>query len=82
MGLAIDFIMICETFLNDANMYMFPIPGYNFACNNRLHVKGGGVALYIRDTLNITPRKDLTVNHGIEFESVFVEIFADERKLL
>ena len=31
---------------------------------------------------NITPRKDLIVNHGTEFESVFVEIFADERKLL
>ena len=24
MGLAIDFIMICETFLNDDNMNMFP----------------------------------------------------------
>ena len=82
MGLAIDFMMICETFLNDANMNMFPIPGYNFVCNNRLRGKGGGVALFIRDNFNITPRKDLTVKQGTEFESVFVEIFADERKLL
>ena len=52
------------------NMNMFPIPGYNFVCNNRLRGKGGGVALYIRDNFNITPRKDLTVNHGTEFESV------------
>ena len=42
MGLAIDFIMICETFLNDANMNMFPIPGYNCVCNNRILGKGGG----------------------------------------
>ena len=39
MGFAIDFIMICETFLNDANMNMFQIPGHNVVCNNRLHGK-------------------------------------------
>ena len=82
MGLTIDFIMICETFLNDTNMSMFQIPGYNFLCNNRLRGKGGGVALYIRENFHITLRKDLTLNHGTEFESIFAEICDNQSKLL
>ncbi len=55
IGLSIDVIMICETFLTESNMNMYPIHGYQFICNiNRLHGKGGGVALYIADRFNVT----------------------------
>ena len=61
MGLNIDFIMLCETFLNDTNMNMYQIQGYQFISNNRVRGKGGGVALYIRDKFHITKRADLTL---------------------
>ncbi len=73
-GLNIDFIMICETFLNDTNMNMVPLNGYQFICNNRIRGRGGGVAIYIADKFPFQVRNDLTVNHDIEFESLFVEI--------
>ncbi len=81
-GLSIDFIMICETFLKDMNTTMFPIPGYQFISNNRIHGKGGGVALYIKDTFHLHVRSDLTVNHGTEFESIFVEVELDNNNKL
>ena len=34
-NIAITFIMLCETFLTVVNCDMFPIPGYQFVCNNR-----------------------------------------------
>ena len=47
IGIIIHFIMLCETFLMDSNKDMLPLPGYQFICNNRVHARGGGVALYI-----------------------------------
>ena len=34
-GIEINFIMLCETFLNDANKDMYSIPGYQFIQKNR-----------------------------------------------
>jgi hypothetical protein len=49
-GLDIDFVLLCETFLNDMNEDMFSITGYNFVCKNREKGKGGGVAIYIKSS--------------------------------
>ena len=62
IGMIIHFIMLCETFLMDSNKDMFSLPGYQFICNNRVHGRGGGVALYVRDIFQINIRNDLTVN--------------------
>ena len=37
----------------DSNKDMFPLPGYQFICNNRVHGRGGGAALYVRDIFQI-----------------------------
>ena len=74
IGIDIDFIMICETFLNDANKNTVPIAGYQFVCNNRIRGRGGGVAMYIADKFPFLVRNDLTLNHDTEFETLFVEI--------
>ena len=66
--------MLCETFLTDVNCDMFPIPGYQFVCNNRQRGRGGGVALYISDDVQCSLRNDLTINLNNEFETIFVEI--------
>ena len=68
VGIHVDFIMICETFLNDTNMYTVPIDGYQFACNNRIHGRGGGVAIYIANKYPFQIRNDL------KCETLFVEI--------
>ena len=56
----------------DSNKDMFPLPGYRFICNNRVHGRGVGVALYARDIFKIDISNDLTINHGVEFESIFL----------
>ena len=34
-GIVVHFILLCETFLNENNAHMFPIPGYSFIHNSR-----------------------------------------------
>ena len=55
-------IILCETYLNDKNMNHCSIPGYNVTMKNRNVGKGGGVAIYIIDSLTFTRREDLMVN--------------------
>jgi len=73
-GHHIDFILICETFLTDLNCSMYYLPEYQFICNNRKRGRGGGVAMYITDEYQYKIREDLTINHDIEFETIFAEI--------
>jgi len=82
VGINIDIIMLCETFLNDINKAMFHIPGYQFSCKNRIRGRGGGVAMFIRDLLNFVVIADLSINHDIEFESLFVEVNNTAKRLL
>ncbi len=52
MNVYIEFILLCETFLNDRNQNLCNIEGYNLETRNREINSRGGVALYIRnDTL-------------------------------
>ena len=53
--IAVDFILLCETFLTDNISHMYNIPGYNLICNNRQSLRGG-VAIYINSKLNFTRR--------------------------
>ena len=43
----IDFILLCETFLNDENADMYQIPGYSFIQKNRKIKSKEGVGIYI-----------------------------------
>ena len=68
-----DFILICETFLNDNNMNNYNIKGYKKECNNRINKKGGGVAILIKDNINYNIVEKLKININNEFESLFIE---------
>ena len=74
IGMPIHFIMLCETFLTELNCHMYQLPGYQFICNNRNSGRGGGVAMYICDDFQFSIRTDFTVNHNLEFETIFAEI--------
>lgn len=76
-------IAINETFLRDNN------PGphsslldYQFISNCRKSHKGGGVGLYIKNSINCKVRDDLTIMDDKIFESLFVEIKCAEKTIL
>ncbi len=70
--LQVDYILLCETFLTQANYDKYPIPGYDFICKYRRAIKRGGVGIYIRNDI---PNKlrDLSLFIEGEFESIFIE---------
>jgi len=69
----IDFIMLCETFLNDNITQFYNIPGYNLVTHNRTKQLRGGVAIYVSTNYNYNIRTDLAINVEGQFESVFIE---------
>ena len=81
-GITVDFILLCETFLNHVNSEMFPLPGYQFVYKNKSRGKGGGVAMYISNKFQFRVRDDLTIEYDMEFEYIFVDIVHDSHKLV
>ena len=69
----IDYILLCETFVNDDNAHLFKLPNYNFIYKNRKIKAKGGVAIYIRDNIQYNLREDLSIFIEGEFESIFIE---------
>jgi hypothetical protein len=65
-------ILLCETFLNEHNAKLCNIDGYSLVRNDR-NAHGGGVAIYVSDSLSYTPCDHLTYNIENEFESIFIE---------
>ena len=62
-----------ETWLKDDDCALFDIEGYNMVEKHRQNQSGGGVAIYIKDSMEYTVRNDLvTFNEYIE--SIFIEI--------
>ena len=65
-------IGLSETAINETSI-RYDIPRYNCEIDFRSARKGGGVSLYILDTLQYKLRNDLQL--GGEVNSVFIEIF-------
>jgi len=70
----VHFILLCETYLNDTNQPLCKIENYNLVCRNRQDRKGGGIAIYVHNSLSYSIRDDLCINIEKEFESLFIEI--------
>ena len=78
----LDLILICETFITDANLYRCQLPNYSFEGLHRKHKKGGGVGIFINKKLKYKLRDDLSIfDEGI-FESVFIELFSKNRHIV
>lgn len=65
-------LSFCETRLNDSLCNLFPIPGYQSFFNNR-NTHGGGVAIYLCNTLQGQVLDDLSLQIP-HLQSLFVEI--------
>ena len=76
-------IAINETHLrdNDPGPHC-DLPGYDFVSNCRTVRKGGGVGIFVADSLNYAVRNDLTVMDEGIFESLFIEIKGVEKSIL
>ena len=80
--IVLDFILLCETFLNENNSHQFNIPGYNFVYKNRNNLNRGGVAIYVNNKHTFKLRDDLAVNVAGIFESIFIEVNSDYLKAI
>lgn len=70
----IHVILLCETSLSDSNAFLYQIPGFDSVHSNRQSKQRGGVAIFVRNQLDFTLRKDLGIFHEGKFESIFVEL--------
>ena len=68
-----DVVLLCETWLSSRSPKP-TISGYNVERSDRLHKKGGGVAILISNKCKYRRRKDLEQSNCNSFESCFIEL--------
>ena len=68
-----DVVLLCETWLSSRSPKPV-INGYNIERSDRLHKKGGGVAVLISTKCKYRRRKDLEQSNCHSFESCFIEL--------
>jgi hypothetical protein len=73
LSIRFNVIAITETWLNENTASLYNIEHYSTISNHRKTKRGGGVALYIHDTLNYKLRPDLTKSDSF-IESLFIEL--------
>ena len=69
-----DVVGLAETWLDEESEKNVAVSGFGVVCASRSRMRGGGVALLIRDGLTYRERPDLGIFEEGLFESVFVEI--------
>ena len=67
------FIGICETWATQENQDLLNMPGYKHEHCIRSNKRGGGVSIYLLDTIQYKARKNLSFSTHM-FESVFIEV--------
>ena len=83
-SLSFKFSIICfsETWSNDENLdknSLFQLEGYSLLHENRKYRRGGGVAIFVHESLCYTKRNDLCINFET-IESVSTEISNNDVK--
>lgn len=73
-NIGIDFLLLCETFLNNTNHDMYTLEGYKFVGKHRQIAKCGGVGIFIKNGISYKVREDLSIFVEREFESIFIEV--------
>ena len=73
LSLRFSFVAITEVWLSDHTNELYGMPNYTMESRYRKCKKGGGVALYVNDSIPYTVREDLEFFYT-EMESLFIEI--------
>ena len=53
-----DIIVLTETWAKDESQTLCHIPGYNAAHNHRENRKGGGVSIFVKESINFSVTED------------------------
>lgn len=74
-NLCIQFSVVglSENWLTDANCNVYQLPGYTSVHQCRESKRGGGVSLYVKDTISYDVRYDLNVLNE-NLESIFIQL--------
>ena len=72
LNTSFSFIGLCETWATHSNKDILNIPGYKHEQCLRTNKKGGGVSIYILNTIQYTVRKKLSLPKM--YETVFIEV--------
>ena len=75
----ISCLAVTETWLTLHNQDSYLLPGYHFVSQPRIDKRGGGVGLFIDQSLEFTIRTELSVTCP-DIESIFVEISQSGRR--
>ena len=73
-------IGISETWLNDTNKHCYSVNGYNQIDQCRDNRPGGGVSLYVKDSLSFKCRSEFNRNES-HIECIFIELSKSETGL-
>ena len=73
LNFVFNFIGVSETWLSDLNYDLFGLDGYHFEENHRSSRSGGGVGLFIKNSIEFLRRRDLEINNDF-IESIFIEV--------
>ena len=70
-----DVVSMSETWLknNELLLQHVAVPGYCYAFRNRDRIRGGGVGVYVRDTIKFVRRRDIEERHS-ELEHLWIEL--------
>lgn len=74
-----SFIGITETWLQDSS-HNSNIPGYRFIHKHHTNTSGGGVGLYLADSLEFKWRSDISFSSDETAESLFVEVIGQKKE--
>ena len=76
-GVEFDFILLCETFLNNINERKYAIKDYAIEPNSRVNMQKGGICLYVKSNIEYRVRGDLSLFEEGIYESLIIELIND-----
>jgi len=82
LKITIPIIAVSETWTNDLTVNDFNIPGYTFVAKSRKHKSGGGVGLYVTNSIKFKLREDLNFDTDNLLESIFIELLDFHLKII
>ena len=81
MKLKPHILSINETWLNNNQKGEFNnLSNYVFISNNRIHSRGGGVALYVDDTLSFSVRDNISIMKEKICETLFIDVHFNKQE--
>ena len=73
LNFSFPFVAASETWLNDSNVDLYELRGYQQENNYRKNRRGGGVSIFIKEGIEYKLRPDLDI-YNDDIETIFIEI--------